>query len=297
MKIIKKNICLIAILSGVVGLSACSQDDAPTPDGGTDNGNTIRFTTAIAGFTGSDATADPGTRATINDNGTGSFNNGDKTEIFIAHEDRPESAMIYPAIFRNGTWEADNLTWEGFGNSAELNFFAFFPARTYMETILELTLPTDQSTEEQYAATDLLHASSLHRVESDGAVPLDFRHVMYRLTVSLSLSATPGTLTQEDVNNATIVIKNMRSTGTIGYDGKVTTHRTLSDFTPLKSTDGGGNRFRAILFPQPVVSDTPWIEITVSGQIITYAIPDGLTELRGGEEQVVNLALTNSRTN
>lgn len=54
---------------------------------------------------------------------------------------------------------------------------------------------------------------------------------MYRLTVSLSLSATPGTLTQEDVNNATIVIKNMRSTGTIGYDGKVTTHRTLSDFT------------------------------------------------------------------
>ena len=120
---------------------------------------------------------------------------------------------------------------------------------------------------------------------------------MYRLTVSLSLSATPGTLTQEDVNNATIVIKNMRSTGTIGYDGKVTTHRTLSDFTPLKSTDGDSNRFRAILFPQPVVSDTPWIEITVSGQIITYAIPDGLTELRGGEEQVVNLALTNSRTN
>ena len=134
-------------------------------------------------------------------------------------------------------------------------------------------------------------------MESDGAVPLDFRHVKYRHTVSLSLSATPGTLTQEDVNNATIVIKNMRSTGTIGYDGKVTTHRTLSDFTPLKSTDGDGNRFRAILFPQPVVSDTPWIEITVSGQIITYAIPDGLTELRGGEEQVVNLALTNSRTN
>ena len=41
MKIIKKNICLIAILSGVVGLSACSQDDALTPDSGTDNGNTI----------------------------------------------------------------------------------------------------------------------------------------------------------------------------------------------------------------------------------------------------------------
>lgn len=93
MKIIKKNICLIAILSGVVGLSACSQDDALTPDSGTDNGNTIRFTTAIAGFTGSDAAADPATRATINDDGKGSFNNGDKTEIFIAHEDRAPNPL------------------------------------------------------------------------------------------------------------------------------------------------------------------------------------------------------------
>ena len=88
MKIIKKNICLIAILSGVVGLSACSQDDAPTPDGGTDNGNTIRFTTAIAGFTGSDATDSPGTRATINDDGKGSFNNGDNCLLYTSPRPR-----------------------------------------------------------------------------------------------------------------------------------------------------------------------------------------------------------------
>ena len=82
MKIIKKNICLIAILSGVVGLSACSQDDALAPDGGTDNGNTIRFTTSIAGFTGSDAADKLGTRATINpEDGKGSFANGDETTI------------------------------------------------------------------------------------------------------------------------------------------------------------------------------------------------------------------------
>lgn len=65
----------------MVGLSACSQDDALTPDSGTDNGNTIRFTTAIARFTNSDAADAPGTRATINDDGKGSFANGDETEI------------------------------------------------------------------------------------------------------------------------------------------------------------------------------------------------------------------------
>lgn len=298
MKIIKKNIFLIAILSGVAGLSACSQDDALALDGGTDNGNAIRFTTVVANFTNGDGPDEPGTRATINDeDGTGNFAAGDETTIFVAYEDSPDVVSTYSAIFRNGTWEADGLTWDQFSAGAELNFHAFFPTRTYSETSQGFSLPADQSDRAQYAAADLLHASAFRRVKGSGAVPLDFRHVMHRLTVSLSLSATPGTLTQEDVNNATIVIKNMRSTGTIGYDGKVTTHRTLSDFTPLKSTDGGGNRFRAILFPQPVVSDTPWIEITVSGQIITYAIPDGLTELRGGEEQVVNLALTNSRTN
>lgn len=298
MKIIKKNICLIAILSGVVGLSACSQDDALTSaDGAEDNGNTIRFTTAIAGFTGSDVADNPGTRATIDpEDGTGSFTADDKTTIFVATEGAPEAVSIHSAIFRNGTWEADNLMWDGFTDGAELNFHAFFPARTYMETLQDLTLPTDQSTSEQYTAADLLHASALRRVQGSGAVPLDFRHVMHRLTVSLSLSATPGTLTQEDVNKATVVIKNMRPTGAVNYDGKVTTHRTLSDFTPLQSTDGGGNRFRAILFPQPVVAGTPWIEITVGDRTVTYAIPATLTELEGGKEQVVNLKLTNAAT-
>lgn len=294
MKIIKNNICLIAILSGVVGLSACSQDDALAPGGGTGNGNTIRFTTAIAHFTSSDAADNSGTRATINDeDGTGSFTTDDKTEIFVTYEGLPNVVSTYPAIFRNGTWEATGLTWDKFSDDAELNFHAFFPARTYTETLQDFTLPTDQSGRAQYAATDLLHASALRRVKGGGAVPLDFRHVMHRLTVNLSLSATPGTLTQADVDAATVVIKNMHTTGTIDHTGKVTTLGTLSDFTPLKSTDGGGNRFHAILFPQPVQGGTPWIEIIVGGQTVIYPVPDGLTELEGGKEQVVNLKLTN----
>ena len=296
MKIIKKNICLIAILSGVVGLSACSQDDALTPDGGTDNDNAIRFTTAIGDFTGNDATDNPGTRATINDDGTGSFTANDEAAIFVAYESSPDIALGHLAIFNNGTWEAENMMWNNFFEGAELNFYAFFPTRTYEETLQDFSLPTDQSDPAQYAAADLLHASALRRVKDDGAVPLDFHHVMHRLTVNLSLSATPGTLTQADVDAATVVIKNMRTTGSVDHTGKVNTLPTRSDFTPLKSTDGGGNRFRTILFPQPVVGGEPWIEITVGGKIVTYPVPAGLAELEGGKEQVVNLALTNATT-
>lgn len=103
MKIIKKNIYLIAILSCVVGLSACSQDDALTSaDGAPDNGNAIRFTTAIADFTGSDAADNPGTRATINDeDGTGSFTNGDETTIMgTVYEAMPMVKKNTPPLTR-----------------------------------------------------------------------------------------------------------------------------------------------------------------------------------------------------
>ncbi len=64
---------------------------------------------------------------------------------------------------------------------------------------------------------------------------------------------------------------------------------------PLESASG--NTFRVILLPQPVTPGTPWIEITVGGRTVTYAVPAGLTELEGGKEQVVNLKLTNSGAN
>lgn len=58
---------------------------------------------------------------------------------------------------------------------------------------------------------------------------------------------------------------------------------------PLESASG--NTFRVILLPQPITPGTPWIEITVGGRTVTYAVPAGL---EGGKEQVVNLKLTNS---
>ena len=297
MKIIKKNICLIAILSGVVGLSACSQDDALTPDSGTDNGNTIRFTTAIAGFTGSDAAA-PGTRATINDDGKGSFANGDETEIIgIAYTNTGALPVTkgHPATYKDGTWTA-GMTWDEFGEAELVRFSAFFPKRSLddFDGNGEMNFnPTDQSTPEQYAACDWLYAATIGIKADQPTIQLTFSHLMHRLTVNLSLSDTPGTLTQADVDAATVVIKNMETKGVVSFSGgAVPQAGNTGDFIPLKSASG--NSFRVLLLPQNVTPGTPWIEITVGGQTVTYAVPAGLTVLQEGTEQVVNLALTNS---
>ncbi|MDC2167451.1 fimbrillin family protein [Bacteroides thetaiotaomicron] len=300
MKIIKKNICLIAILSGVVGLSACSQDDALTPDGGTDNGNTIRFTTAIARFTGSDAADTPGTRATINDeDGTGSFTADDETMIIgSAYTAISIVTKEHPATYKDGTWTTD-MTWDEFGEVEWVRFSAFFPKRSLADFDengqMEINLPTDQSTPEQYAAYDWISATATGKKADQPTIELTFYHCMYRLTVNLSLSDNPGTLKQEDVDAATVVIKNMETKGVVNSGGGVVSDmNNTGDFTPLKSAPG--NSFRVLLLPQDVTPGTPWIEITVGGRTVTYPVPAGLEVLRGGEEQVVNLALTNAAT-
>lgn len=303
MKIIKKNICLIAILSGVVGLSACSQDDALTPDSGTDNGNTIRFTTAIARFTNSDAADAPGTRATINDDGKGSFANGDETEIIgIAYTNTGALPVTkgHPATYKDGTWTT-GMTWDEFGEAELVRFSAFFPKRSLddFDGNGEMNFnPTDQSTPEKYAACDWISAAAFGKKADQPTIELTFGHCMYRLTVNLSLSDNPGTLKQEDVDNAKVVIKNMEIKGVVRVGGGVVVpdenENNTGDFIPLKSAPG--NSFRVLLLPQDVTPGTPWIEITVGGRTVTYPVPAGLEVLRGGEEQVVNLALTNAAT-
>lgn len=302
MKNRKTNIPVFITAAGLACLlllAGCSQDDALTSaDGAEDNGNAIRFTTAIAGFTGSDAAADPDTRATINDeDGTGSFANGDETMIIgFAYIGTSPVTKEHPATYKDGAWTTD-MTWDEFGEVEWVRFSAFFPKRSLADFDengqMEINLPTDQSTPEQYAACDWLYAATIGIKADQPTIQLTFSHLMHRLTVNLSLSDTPGTLTQADVDAATVVIKNMETKGVVSFSGgAVPQAGNTGDFIPLKSASG--NSFRVLLLPQNVTPGTPWIEITVGGQTVTYAVPAGLTVLQEGTEQVVNLALTNS---
>lgn len=272
--------------------AACSQDDTPFPMDGMQNGNAIRFTSTIARY--SDGTA-PDTRAIIDEtDGTGSFTNGDETILMGSdYTAVPRVTKERSAIYKDRTWVTD-MTWDEFSRDAKIIFSAFFPKRSvadFTEGVCEVILPTDQSTPAQYAAYDWLHAETI-ATKSDQPIELTFRHLMHRLTVNLSLSATPGTLTQADVDAATIVIKNMCTKGDVSVNGYLDSfvNSPTGDFTPLRSASG--NSFHTLLLPQQLTSGTPWIEITVGGKTVIYSVPVGLVRLEGGKEQVVNLELT-----
>lgn len=301
MKNKKSNIPVFVSAAGLACLllvAGCSQDDALTSaDGAEDNGNAIRFTTAIAPFTGSDAADDPGTRATINEeDGKGSFANGDETMIIgYAYIGTSIVTKEHPATYKDGTWTTD-MTWDEFGEVEFVRFSAFFPKRSLIDFDengqMEINF-TDQSTPEKYAACDWISATTTGKKADQPTIQLTFCHRMHRLTVNLSLSDTPGTLKQEDVDNATVVIKNMETKGVVNFSGSVEPQAgNTGDFTPLKSASG--NSFRVLLPWQDVTPGTPWIEVTVGDRTVTYAVPAGLTALREGTEQVVNLKLTDS---
>lgn len=157
----RQSVCIAVLLAiaATAALTSCSDDNTP---GSTapDNGNTIRFTTAIARFTNDTG---PGTRATIDpDTGTGSFATDDETTIIgFVYEAMTIVPKESPATYNGETWTT-GMTWDEFYEGAYVTFSAFFPKLSlsdFDETgLMKINLPTDQSTPEQHAAYDWLHA-------------------------------------------------------------------------------------------------------------------------------------------
>ncbi len=302
MKNQKSNITAFVSAAGlacILLLGGCSQDDAPIPGGGTkEDGNAIRFTSTISRFTGDDT---PGTRATIDPaDGKGSFENGDQILVYATPYTQT-SDLFRTATFINGaSWECDTpLLWSdlpedesGYGYT----FIGYYPVPTTTpdaDGYIVFTVESDQSTQEAYAASDLLISGTT--VERGKDVTFGFVHSMARILVTLT--AGEG-VTQEAVNTATVRIKNMRINSQVNlwYSSLSAPPDPVNDdITPLPSATSPGT-FYAIVPPlQTLAAGRDWIEVTVDGQTFTYQVPgsDNLT-LFQGQTTRVNLTLTGS---
>ncbi|AZS31255.1 fimbrillin family protein [Butyricimonas faecalis] len=282
-------------------LAGCSQDDVQTPDDGTKDGNAIRFTSTIIDFTGSDAANDPETRATINPDGTGSFTNGDQIRLWTYMVDFPDFIIsdmseMYTLTNNGNTWDGFTPTWDELGEPTDERrrfFSAHYPQQTWgsSDSEFEFSVATDQSIIEAYEASDLLEAQSRYSEKpQDGTVNLSFYHAMARVTVKL---VEGSGVSAEEVDQATIILKNMAIRCTRKYSGDTETDVTLrDDIIPRKSDSSGTNTFYALVPPHSVGNGLE-IEITVSGKVISYKTME-LKYLVSGNEYLITLTLTNS---
>lgn len=300
MKNQKSNITAFVSAAGlacILLLGGCSQDDAPAPEDSTKDGNAVRFTSTISRFTGDDT---PGTRVAIDPaDGKGSFENGDRILVY-ATPDAPTIDLSRTATFDGTSWKWDTpLLWSdlpedesGYGYT----FIGYYPVQTATpdaDGYIIFTVKSDQSTQEAYAASDLLMSGAT--VERGKDVTFGFVHSMARILVTLT--AGEG-VTQEAVNNATVRIKNMRVNSQVNlwYSSiSAPPDPVYADITPLPSATSPGT-FYAIVPPlQTLNAGKDWIEVTVDGQTFTYKVPgsDNLY-LFQGQTTRVNLTLTGS---
>lgn len=297
--------CLLLLL--VAALAACSADDAPADNRHPAPGDpgTIRFTSTIGHFADADnpdgfahadnpdssAPADspdgsahpalispdaagtaPATRATISTaDGRGTFTEGDRINI-ITHLAGTTAVTDHPATYHDGAWLTD-LTWEDFGPGAKVDFIAYFPALLFSQLNPQtIDIPTDQSTPEKYAAADYLFLHAIGQQQSDDPIELRFVHALHRLVVKLVLDEHPGSLTQADLDAATVVIKNAPIRGMADNYGIESDYVTEGDILPLPL---GDNTFCALI---------PWvdnnrpgflnesIEVRAAGTVASYPI-------------------------
>lgn len=263
-------------LACILLLGGCSQDDAPAPGGGTkEDGNAVRFTSTISRFTGDDT---PGTRAAIDEaDGKGSFENGDRILVYAAPHAQTTD-LFRTATFDGTSWECDTpLLWSDLPEDESglgYKFTGYYPVLTTTpdaDDYIVFTVKSDQSTQEAYAASDLLISGTT--VERGKDVTFRFIHFMARILVTLT--AGEG-VTQEAVNTATVRIKNMRvnSQVELRYSSIGTPRKPVyDDITPLPSATSPGT-FYAIVPPlQTLEAGRDWIEVTVDGQTFTYQVP------------------------
>lgn len=301
MKNKKSNIPAFVPAAGLVCLlllAGCSGDDTLAPDGGTKDGNVLRFTSTIADFTGSDATDNAGTRATIDPtDGTGSFGSGDQIGLwtFIYEGYSSNVSDMYTLTNNGNTWDGFTPTWDDMGeptNERQRFFSAYYPKPTLSTSANEFvfSVATDQSASGAYEASDLLSAiQSYTSKPQNGNINLRFSHHMARIKVEL---VNGNGVSAEEVNNATIILKNMPVSCIMEYDGEIRTDVTSrADITPRKSDIPGTNTFYALV-PTFIGDNGVEIEISVAGKVISKTVD--LQYIFPGREYLINLTLTNS---
>ncbi|MCD8134899.1 MAG: fimbrillin family protein [Parabacteroides gordonii] len=283
---------ITAMMLAYLALTACNKEEFPpdrtTPDG---NGNAIRITATMGDFTGNS----PDTRATIDEaSGTGSFEKGDQILVY-ATPNAQTSGLFRTATFDGTSWKCNiPLQWSDLPEDESgkgYSFTGYYPVLTTTpeaDNYIDFTVESDQSTQEDYAASDLLMSTTI--VERGKDVKFILHHFMARIL--MTLTASEG-VTPEVVNNATVRIKNMRVNSQVDLRRSsisVPLDPVYDDITPLPSATSPGT-FYAIVPPFQTLA-AGRIEVTADGQTFTYQVPDNDDlEFYQGQTTRVNLTL------
>lgn len=199
------------------------------------------------------------------------FESGDKVGLYVVNRTASGAAGTLAVsgnhadnvcFTYNGTWTSSTpLYWAD--NTTHADFYLYYPytASVTSVTTMPFNLKTDQSTEANYKACDLLIGSTANVAPTEQAVNITAKHVMS--LIRIIVEAGNG-FTSESLAASTVSVKvNGVKTGSTANlsTGAVTATGNTESVTPYNT----GSAYQAFIVPQ-TVGDGNLITITVDGK-------------------------------
>ncbi len=161
----------------------------------------------------------------------------------------------------NGTWIPDKvITWPD--NKTHADFYLYYPyANVQNVAAHSFSVKTDQSTEADYKASDLMAGKALNVAPSEEAISIPVNHVMSRITIALEAGNgfTAETLSKADV---TVKINGVKCDANLNIaSGAISASGNPTSVTPFCAN----NEYKALIVPQTVEEGT-LITITADGR-------------------------------
>ena len=230
------------------------------------------------------------------------FEIGDKVSIWAVEQPGSETLPLQiggnylnnEMVSYNGTvWSsARTLYW----SESPCDFYGVYPYMSNVSSVEEqpIQVQLDQNTVRNgdilggYEASDILYATTKRVSRSDGAVMLNFKHLLSKCVVNI----VKGDSFEGDIPNDIVVhIYNTTTSGLLNLkDGTVEKNQFGSKQT-ITCKKISNTQFEAVVLPQNIEKRTPLIEVTMGG--IAYLLEYSLS-FRPGYVHTINLTVNTS---
>ena len=230
-----------------------------------------------------------------------SFEIGDKMGLYAVEYNGDEVASLQVAsnFINNEALTYNGSAWVGgrtlYWSDKPCDFYGIYPYQepaTVSEYLFDL--PTDQNSPETddalsgYEAADLLWAKATKVSREDGAVQLQFKHMMSRVVVKIERGKKYEGELPEDI---TVHLYNTVTTAEVDF-----THGSLQRYAhgeknTITMKQLSGDTFAAIVVPQNIERRTPLVEITMEG--IAYLLNYSMS-FRPGYQHTITVTLNSS---
>lgn len=197
-----------------------------------------------------------------------------------------------PMVYNGTEWKSNRTL---FWSENSCDFYGIYPyqSMTAMEDVL-FDVETDQSMAESaddlggYEASDLMWAKAEKVSKANGAVQLQFQHMMSRLVVKVEKgSSFEGEIPDDIVTH----IYNTATTAKVNYRTGSLEKYAMSDNRTITMRKVNNQTFDAIVVPQFIERSTPLIEMTMGGiaYLLNYSI-----SFRPGYQHTITVTLNTS---